>query len=287
MASFINTNMASLNTQKNLSASQTALTTSIQRLSSGMRINSAKDDAAGMAIANGMQSTIKGQTVAMRNANDAISFSQTAEGAMSKVSDNLQRMRELAVQSANATNSTDDRASLNTEFTQLQAEIGRVTDGTSFNGSKVLDGASQTFQIGAGTTVNDTISFSGADLTSTGNSETAKAAGGGVLAGVAGTPIDITTQAGATAAIDQIDKALKETNTESIKQGATQNRFAAVISTLQTSTENQTQARSRIMDTDYAAETATLARGQILQQAGMAMLAQANQLPNGVMALMR
>jgi len=287
MASFINTNMASLNTQKNLSASQTALTTSIQRLSSGMRINSAKDDAAGMAIANGMQSTIKGQTVAMRNANDAISFSQTAEGAMGKVGDNLQRIRELAVQSANATNSTDDRASLNTEFTQLQAEIGRVTDGTSFNGSKVLDGASQTFQIGAGTTVNDTISFSGADLTSTGNSETAKAAGGGVLAGVAGTPIDITTQAGATAAIDQIDKALKETNTESIKQGATQNRFAAVISTLQTSTENQTQARSRIMDTDYAAETATLARGQILQQAGMAMLAQANQLPNGVMALMR
>ena len=293
MASFINTNMVSLNTQKNLTASQGALATSIQRLSSGMRINGAKDDAAGMAIANGMQSTIKGQTVAMRNANDAISFSQTAEGALGKVSDNLQRMRELAVQSANATNSVSDRDALNTEFKQLQSEISRVTDGTTFNGAKVLAGGTNTFQIGAGTTVNDTIDVVGTDLTTGGASETAAIAVKGNASTSAGvvtdatTGFDISSQADATKAIDQIDKALTETNTASINQGATQNRFAAVITTLQVSTENQTQARSRIMDTDYAAETATLARGQILQQAGMAMLAQANQLPNGVMALMR
>ncbi len=299
MASFINTNMVSLNTQNNLSKSQGALATSIQRLSSGMRVNGAKDDAAGYAIANGMQSTIKGQTVAMRNANDAISFSQTAEGALTKVNDNLQRMRELAVQSANATNSNDDRASLNTEFAQLQKEITRVTDGTEFNGTKVLKGADQKFQIGAGTTAaTDQITIESADLTSTATTKSATAAvavlgdGGtvnaaGVAANTTTGKFDITTQADATAAINAIDLAMKEVNTETIKQGANQNRFTAVAATLQVSTENQTQARSRIMDTDYAAETATLARSQILQQAGMAMLAQANQLPNGVMALMR
>jgi len=279
MASFINTNMVSLNTQNNLTKSQGALATSIQRLSSGMRVNSAKDDAAGMAIANGMQSTIKGQTVAIRNANDAISFSQTAEGALGKINDNLQRMRELAVQSANATNSTDDRTSLNTEFTQLQAEITRVQTATKFNGTNVLAGAadvSQTFQIGSGTTVDvDTI-------TTTSKASTAQTA-----ATAAGIKIDGADATNSNAALTAIDAALKENNTASINEGATQNRFSAVISTLSVSVENQTQARSRIMDTDYAAETATLARGQILQQAGMAMLAQANQLPNGVMALMR
>jgi len=276
MASYINTNMVSLNTQSNLSKSQGALATSIQRLSSGMRVNGAKDDAAGYAIANGMQATIKGQTVAMRNANDAISFSQTAEGALGKINDNLQRMRELAVQSANATNSVDDRTSLNTEFTQLQAEVTRVQTATKFNGASVLAGATavtHAFQIGSGTTSDNTI-------TTTSAASTAQAAA--VVAAV-----DITTAAKSTAAIDLIDAALKENNTASINEGATQNRFTAVISTLQVSTENQTQARSRIMDTDYAAETGTLARSQILQQAGMAMLAQANQLPNGVMALMR
>ena len=275
MTSFINTNMVSLNTQNNLSKSQGALATSIQRLSSGLRVNSSKDDAAGMAIANGMQSSIKGQTVAMRNANDAISFSQTAEGALGKINDNLQRMRELAVQSANATNSEDDRDSLNTEFTQLQAEITRVTAGTKFNGALVLNGHDQTFQIGSGTEASDTIDVDKVVTTQT----TAAVATGITIAGTDATK--------STAAIDAIDAALKEVNTESIKQGAMQNRFAAVVSTLQVSVENQTQARSRIMDTDYAAETSVMARGQILQQAGMAMLAQANQLPNGVMALMR
>ena len=276
MTSFINTNMVSLNTQNNLSKSQGALATSIQRLSSGLRVNSSKDDAAGMAIANGMQSNIKGQTVAMRNANDAISFSQTAEGALGKINDNLQRMRELAVQSANATNSVDDRDSLNTEFTQLQAEITRVTAGTKFNGALVLNGDDQTFQIGSGTDAD-------VDTIEVGKVVTAKT----TLAVASGITIDGTDATKSTAAIDAIDAALKEVNTESIKQGAMQNRFAAVVSTLQVSVENQTQARSRIMDTDYAAETSVMARGQILQQAGMAMLAQANQLPNGVMALMR
>lgn len=276
MTSFINTNMVSLNTQNNLSKSQGALATSIQRLSSGLRVNSSKDDAAGMAIANGMQSNIKGQTVAMRNANDAISFSQTAEGALGKINDNLQRMRELAVQSANATNSEDDRDSLNTEFTQLQAEITRVTAGTKFNGALVLNGDDQTFQIGSGTDAD-------VDTIEVGKVVTAKT----TLAVAGGITIDGTDATKSTAAIDAIDLALKEVNTESIKQGAMQNRFAAVVSTLQVSVENQTQARSRIMDTDYAAETSVMARGQILQQAGMAMLAQANQLPNGVMALMR
>jgi flagellin len=277
MASFINTNMASLNTQNNLNKSQGALNQSIQRLSSGMRVNSAKDDAAGMAIASRMDSVIRGQNVAVRNANDAISFSQTAEGALTKISDNLQRMRELAVQSANGTNGTDDRASLNTEFAQLQSEITRVSTNTKFNGIDVLDGTAQKFQIGAGTSGDNQITIQGADLQDAA-SKTAIAAAG---------TIDITDQTKATAAMTAIDDALKEVNNENIKHGANQNRFAAVISTLQVSVENQTTAKSRIMDTDYASETATMARGQILQQAGMAMLAQANQLPNGVMALMR
>jgi flagellin len=290
MASFINTNMASLNTQNNLTKSQAALNTSIQRLSSGMRVNSAKDDAAGYAIANRMDSTIRGQNVAIRNANDAISFSQTAEGAMSKISDNLQRMRELAVQSANGTNGTDDRNSLNTEFAQLQAEITRISSNTKFNGFSVLDGASNTFQIGSGTGTDNQITISGVDLTAA-TSETGKAADVTTTLstlGVATTDgINILDQTNAVAAMSQIDASLKEVNTETIKHGAHQNRFQAVIATLQVSVENQTTSRSRIMDTDYAAETATMARGQILQQAGMAMLAQANQLPNGVMALMK
>ena len=297
MASFINTNMVSLNTQNNLTKSQGALATSIQRLSSGMRVNSAKDDAAGMAIANGMQSTIKGQTVAMRNANDAISFSQTAEGALGKINDNLQRMRELAVQSANATNSSDDRTSLNTEFTQLQAEIARVQDSAKFNGIPVLnktaDATPQTFQIGAGTGAHDKITTTTAAGAYTSAVTQTVDVDEVIVNGVVTVPatikvsIDGTNATNSNAALTAIDAALKENNTAAINEGATQNRFAAVISTLSVSVENQTQARSRIMDTDYAAETATLARGQILQQAGMAMLAQANQLPNGVMALMR
>jgi flagellin len=286
MASFINTNMASLNTQNNLTKSQGALNTSIQRLSSGMRVNSAKDDAAGMAIANRMDSSIRGNTVAMRNANDAISFSQTAEGALGKINDNLQRMRELAVQSANGSNGEDDRSLLNTEFSQLKDEINRIQSNTSFNGINVMGGtASKTvsFQIGEGTTADDRIAVTidaSTNLTTAAGSTISINAGAADSTGTVG-------QTAARAAITAIDAAIKEVNVAQIKHGANQNRFQAVISTLQVGVENQTSARSRIMDTDYAAETATMARGQILQQAGMAMLAQANQLPNGVMALMR
>jgi flagellin len=286
MASFINTNMASLNTQNNLTKSQAALNTSIQRLSSGMRVNSAKDDAAGMAIATRMDSMIRGQTVAMRNANDAISFSQTAEGALSKINDNLQRMRELAVQSANGSNGEEDRTLLNTEFAQLKDEVTRIQSNTKFNGLNIMGGSTAstfTFQIGDGTSTNDRIDVTidpSTALTASVGSSVSINAGTTDATGTVG-------QSAARSAITGIDAAIKEVNIAQIKHGANQNRFQAVISTLQVSIENQTTARSRIMDTDYAAETATMARGQILQQAGMAMLAQANQLPNGVMALMK
>jgi flagellin len=264
MSSVINTNIASLNTQRNLSASQNSLHTSLQRLSSGLRINSAKDDAAGLAIATRMDSQIRGQTVAMRNANDAISYAQVAEGGLSKQTDALQRMRELAVQSLNGTNTSTDQANLDAEFTQLTAEVTRLATATKFNGSAVF-GASQTFQIGAD--AGDTIT-------------TASVA----AATIAGT---VSTTAGASAAVTAIDAALTAANTNRATLGAIQNRFESVVSNLQVSVENQSAAKSRIMDADFAAETANLTRGQILQQAGTAMLAQANSLPNGVLALLR
>ncbi|MDP2154245.1 MAG: flagellin [Methylotenera sp.] len=264
MASVINTNIASLNTQRNLNASQSALNTSLQRLSSGLRINSAKDDAAGLAIATRMDSQVRGQQVAIRNANDAISFAQVAEGGLSKQTDALQRMRELAVQSINGTNTSADRANLEAEFTQLTAEVTRLSTSTKFNGSAVF-GAAQTFQVGAD--AGDTIST--ASVTA---------------ASISGT---ISTVAGASAAVTAIDAALTSANTNRATLGAIQNRFESVVSNLQVSVENQSAAKSRIMDADFAAETANLTRGQILQQAGTAMLAQANSLPNNVLSLLR
>jgi len=282
MAATINTNIISINAQRNLAQSGSSLATSMQRLSSGLRVNSAKDDAAGFAIASGMDSKIRGQNVAMRNANDAISLSQTADGALGNISDNLQRMRELSVQASNDTNSNDDRAKLNQEFSQLQDEITRVTNNTKFNGQNLLTTASGTqfsFQIGDGTDADNQIQLDVTDLGANGSSKTKDV--------VDKTGVDITTASGATSAMDKIDAALKEINNESIKQGALQNRLTSTISTLQVSVENQTSAKSRITDTDFASETANMSRGQILQQAGMAMLSQANQLPNGVMALLR
>ncbi|PRD68462.1 flagellin FliC [Malikia spinosa] len=286
MASYINTNLSSMQAQRSLGTAQTALNTSVQRLSSGLRVNGAKDDAAGLAIATGMDKTVRGQSVAMRNANDAISFSQTTEGALGKVSDTMQRMRELAVQSANGTNSSDQRTAMDTEFKELQAEIGRVTKNTEFNGLKVLgDGASQKFQIGSNTTADNQIEIKGTDLSTTAatKSETSKLA---IDADQTTSTFDITDVAKASAAIDQIDLALKEVSGQQTIHGAAQNRMSSVISTLQVSNENQSAARSRIMDTDFASETANLARNQILQQASTAMLGQANQLPNGVMRLL-
>ena len=389
MVAYINSNSTALTTQRSLSTAQNALATSIQRLSSGLRINSAKDDAAGMAIADGMTTLIRGQTVAMRNANDAISLSQTTEGALGKRGDLLQRMRELAVQSANATNSDTDRVALNTEFMQMQDELVRIRKGTTFNGNKVfsnievditsanqlndvwlyhvmpqpvgapVDDAhlilnswnayksttatptvqawfdatncsalNKTFQIGAGTggatnQIKTDVAFApttvgqlygevfsneafgseyyeslgafkvltrydGTDYfyTATDGSQIASADSAYIVSHL-NDPGDILTAGGATDIMKQIDSALKQVNTEMVEQGALQNRMTSVIANLQTSNENLMQARSRIMDTDYAAETASLARSQILQQVGMAMLAQANQSPKDVLALLR
>ena len=269
MALSINTNSVSLNAQRNLGMSQSSLATSMQRLSSGLRVNSAKDDAAGLAIAERMNAQVRGNTVAIRNANDAISLSQTAEGAIGKVGDMLQRMRELAVQSANATNSSADRANLQEEFAQLGDEITRTVGQTRFNGTEILNATTtMTFQVGANE--GDEIDVATTDLTAT----------------VALTA-DITTATGAQDVLGQIDTALSGINTERAKYGAVQNRFEAAISTLQVSTENEAAARGRIMDADFATETANLSRSQILQQAGTAMVAQANQLPQMVLSLIR
>ena len=475
MAAFINTNIASLNAQRNLNTSQAGLTTALQRLSSGLRINSAKDDAAGLAISDRMTSQIRGMNQAARNANDGVSLAQTAEGDLQQIGNNLQRMRELTVQSANASNSASDRAALQGEVVQLRQEIDRVAANSSFNGVKLLDGSfsAQTFQVGANNTSNDKITVSnidssriaslgvsysstvtgsattaaltagsitingsavnasvagnqngqtaasafsiaqainssstgvtatanattkvgsgpitvltalaantmtingvnvgaialGADATAKGNNVAAAinlvSAASGVTASnsagtitltaadgreitaagasatiadtgvavattqgtvslsingssstnsnitIAGTVaaagltaattagaqggqaisvIDISSVSGAGTALAAIDSALSSVNTSRASLGAIQNRFTSVVTSLQTSAENLSASRSRIEDTDFAAETATLTRGQILQQAGTAMLAQANSLPNGVLALLR
>ncbi|CAH0354345.1 flagellin [Aquabacterium sp. CECT 9606] len=281
MASIISTNLNSLNAQRNTSASQMSLATSMQRLSSGLRVNSAKDDAAGLAIAERMSAQVKGMNVAVRNANDGISLAQTAEGALGKVGESLQRMRELAVQARNATNSDGDKDSLDKEFQQLSAEIKRVLGGTTFNGKAIIgsDADTLTFQVGANTTDNDIISITTTDMTTDAS-----------ITAVTDTTvvIDSTTDATALATvIDDIDGAIDRINNERAVYGATQNRFDSVISNLQVSVENQTAARSRIMDADFASETANLSRAQILQQAGNAMIAQANQLPQQVLSLLR
>ena len=275
MASTINTNIQSLNAQRSLSASQNSLATSMQRLSSGLRVNSAKDDAAGLAIAERMNAQVKGMNVAVRNANDGISLVQTAEGALGKVSDSLQRMRELAVQSANASNGTSDRANLDAEFQALNAEVTRVLEGTKFNKIDLLSTATTlTFQVGATTDTTDKIDIDTTDLT----------AGPGLALVTTG---DIKTAAFALTAMTNLDLAIDEITTARAAFGATQNRFDAVISNLQVAAENQAASRSRIMDADFAVETANLSRSQILQQAGTAMVAQANQLPQTVLKLLQ
>jgi len=362
MASVINTNIASLNTQRNLNTSQSSLNTSIQRLSSGLRVNSAKDDAAGLAIADRMNSQIKGLAVAQRNANDGISLAQTAEGALSKVTDNLQRMRELAVQATNGSNGAQDRTTLNNEYKQLSDEVFRVLNGTTFNGqnlftgtgsgasagvssdnTKVSSSLSLSFQVGANVVdnkLNDQISISLDDLSNSlaisnvVGTSAAGLIGLGSSAGVAtaqttytsaksamdnlfatGSTLsstdlaasaktlqttidsaklaldqanaDPTAQSDAAKAIKNLDQALNQISSKRAEFGAVQNRFDAVISNLQISSENITSSRSRIMDADFASETANLTRAQILQQAGTAMLAQANSAPNNVLSLLK
>lgn len=377
MPSVINTNLASLNTQRNLNTSQSALATSIQRLSTGMRVNSARDDAAGLAIAERMNSQVRGLNVAARNANDGVSLAQTAEGSLGKIGDMVQRIRELAVQSSNATNSSDDRASLQSEVAQLKEEIDRVATTTNFNGTKLLDGSftSAKFQVGSNagesitvasitnaqlagmgvvnrastqssTAITDLTATSLGDLTINGTDIGVLNAAGttqerqaqvvdainrissttGVgaffdtqnnvialtsastitLTGAAGAQVgfvaadsataaasanmaslDISSYGGAQLAIQQADAAQKQINTARAGLGAVQSRFDNAIANIQINSENTTAARSRIMDTDFASETANLTRAQILQQAGTAMLSQANQLPQQVLSLLR
>ncbi len=380
--SVINTNVMSLNAQRNLSANSADLGTTIQRLSSGLRINSAKDDAAGLAISQRFTSQIRGMDQAARNANDGISLAQTAEGALGEIGNNLQRIRELAVQSSNGTNNQNDRDALQKEVTQLQSEIQRVAEQTNFNGTKLLDGSFSgvAFQVGANAgeiitvssiTNAQTAALGGAVTrnagsvqasTMTGNT-TAIAAGGVLINGhdigaiaSAGSPQEragqlaeainrVSAQSGVGASYDQVsgaltlsskgpiaitgstndaaiagfsnafaptpstttgigavnvssfassqmaievaDAALTSVNSSRADLGAIQNRFASVVTNLQTSSENMSAARSRIVDADYAKETANLSRSQILAQAGTAMLAQANQVPQNVLSLLR
>ncbi|KGO98731.1 flagellin [Novilysobacter defluvii] len=402
--SVINTNVMSLNAQRNLATNSADLGTTIQRLSSGLRINSAKDDAAGLAISQRFTTQVRGMDQAARNANDGISLAQTAEGALGEIGNNLQRIRELAVQSRNATNSADDRAALQKEVDQLKSEIGRVAETTNFNGTKLLDGSftAQSFQVGANqgetidianianastealgtwtaehavatqstvsgafgetaaatdaantfsieldttSAVNITVTtgetLTGADIDAAlqNNADTLRDAGytftGSAAAGdlrfsktdgsdmtiavtneVGGTPeggfanndtfaaahtngeaagstitgfagLDISTVEGADNAMLAMDAALKSVNDARADLGAIQNRFSSVVTNLQTGSENLSAARSRIMDADYAKETANLSRTQILQQAGTAMLAQANQSSQSVLSLLR
>jgi flagellin len=287
MPSIINTNIASLNAQRNSAMSQMSLGVSMQRLSSGLRVNSAKDDAAGLAIAERMNAQVKGMNVAIRNSNDGISLAQTAEGALSKVGDAMQRMRELAVQARNATNTNADKDSLDKEFGELAKEIQRVLGGTTFNGKAILGAESgvQTFQVGANVSLNDSIDITTSDMT-TATELTTVAGTDNIGSGRA--VIDSTADAAALATvIDNIDAALNKVNSERATMGAAQNRFDAVIGNLMVSVENQSASRSRIMDADFASETANLSRAQILQQAGNAMISQANQLPQQVLSLLQ
>lgn len=278
MSLTVNTNIASLNAQRNLSGSQDKLNLAIQRLSSGLRINSAKDDAAGLGISERMTGQIRGLVQAQRNASDGISLAQTAEGALAGIGNMLQRMRELAVQSANGTyDDATDRASMQEEIVALKAEITRVSDNTEFNGKVLLDGTfgATNFQVGANDGASDVITVAAiADMDDTG-------------LGIAGALADVSTQVLADTAIGNIDTAIDEINTARGTLGAVQNRFENTISTLSTTIENVVASKSRIQDADYAAETANMTKASIIQQAGVAMLAQANALPQQILSLLR
>ena len=276
----INTNLISINAQRNLYASRDSMAQAIQRLSTGLRVNSAKDDAAGLAIANRMDAQARGMTVASRNANDGISLAQTAEGALGKVTDMLQRMRELAVQAANASNTSADRSSLNNEFQQMAQEVDRTLQSTRFNGQAILASAAGAlqFQIGANNSASDQLTVTTTNMV-TNSSISAVTVSTATISG--------TTGSNASSMLTALDTAIDQVNTERSVYGAMQNRFEAVIANLAIASENQMAARSRIMDADFARETAALTRAQILQQAGTAMLTQANSVPQGVLALLR
>jgi flagellin len=274
----VNTNIASLNAQRNLGVSQNSLNISLQRLSSGLRVNSAKDDAAGLYTAELQHAAIRGLNQAVRNANDGISLAQTAESAMGEISNNLQRIREIAVQSSNGT--VEDRTGLQKEVDQLTQEISRIIQTTEFTGSVLLNGTvtSVTFQVGADGAANNQISVTGVNLTTiTGYAASLTATG----------TVNVSTQAAASASIGTVETSITTVTGSRATFGAVQNRFEAVIANLQSYSENLSAARGRIMDADFAAETANMTRNQILQQAGVAILAQANALPQNALALLR
>ena len=283
MAMTINTNAMSLNAQRNAANNATSLATTMARLSSGLRVNSSKDDAAGLAIADRMNTQVRGMNVAIRNANDGISLAQTAEGGLASMNDMLQRMRELAVQASNSTNTSGDIAKLNNEYQQLGEEIGRTMSATTFNGQAVLNGsAAYDFQVGANSAATDRITVASGNISLSGVTAVTNVISGSTASGLeTGTAVTNSARIGA------LDAAISAVNDRRATLGAVQSRFEQTISNLRIGVENQSAARGRIMDADFASETANLSRSQILQQAGTAMIAQANQLPQNVMSLLR
>jgi flagellin len=275
MALVINSNIMSLNAQRNVSQTNNQLATSLQRLSSGLRINSAKDDAAGLYTVERQTADIRGLNQAARNAADGISLSQTAEAALGQISDNLQRIRELAVQASNGT--VEDRTGLQTEVDLLAAENGRIIGEASFNGVQLLDGTAAALEFQVGQDAGDQISIGAATLNIT-----------AITAKAGATTIDVSTDANAAqAALTTLDTDIDLVSSSRATFGATQNRFEAVISSVQSYAENVSASRSRIQDADFAAETANLTKVQIMQQAGVAMLSQANSAPQNVLSLLR
>ncbi|MGE8144770.1 flagellin domain-containing protein [Pseudomonas frederiksbergensis] len=286
MALTVNTNTTSLNVQKNLNRASDALSTSMSRLSSGLKINSAKDDAAGLQISNRMSSQIRGQVVAVKNANDGISMAQTAEGALQESTNILQRMRELATQARNGTNGTADQTATNAEFAQMSDELTRIAASTNLNGKQLLDGSAgtMTLQVGANTGSANHIDL----VLSSKFDAVSLSVGSGtlVLTGTTGTGVS-SAAANIDNAITAIDAAIAAIGATRANLGASQNRLTSTISNLQNITENVTAAQGRVQDTDFAAETANLTKQQTLQQASTAVLAQANQLPSAVLKLLQ
>ena len=277
MPLIVNSNLPSLNAQRNLNKSQMDLNSALQRLSSGLRVNSAKDDAAGLFVVGQMTRDIRGMNQAIRNAADGISLSQTAEGALGEIANNLQRIREIAIQAANAT--VGDRSGLQKEVDQLTQEISRIVNTTNFNGTTLLSGTTTlTFQVGASGTAANQVSLSTVNMTGI--------AGYAASLTATGT-VNVSTAANASTAMSAVGTAIDTVNQSRATYGALQNRFEAVISNLQNYAENLTAARSRIQDADFASETARLTRAQILQQAGVSILAQANTLPQTALTLLR
>jgi flagellin len=283
MALGVNTNVASLSVQKNLGRASDALATSMTRLSSGLKINSAKDDAAGLQIATRISSQIRGQTVAIKNANDGISMAQTAEGALQESTNILQRMRELAVQARNGTNSSADQTATNAEFAQMSDELTRISASTNLNGKNLLDGTAgtMTLQVGSNTGTANQI-----DLTLSSPFDAVSLSVGSGTTVLTGTDSAVAASA-IDNAITSIDAALATINATRANLGASQNRLTSTIANLQNVNENATAALGRVQDTDFAAETAELTKQQTLQQASQAVLAQANQLPSAVLKLLQ